>query len=55
MKSCTAAVAPSSTSNLGPGYDVFGLALGPLEDSGHDHPGIGQHETDNHQHVGASL
>jgi len=31
MKSCTA-VAPSSTSNLGPGYDVFGLALSPLQD-----------------------
>jgi homoserine kinase len=31
MKSCTA-VAPSSTANLGPGYDVFGLALGPLKD-----------------------
>ena len=31
MKSCTA-VAPSSTANLGPGYDVFGLALEPLKD-----------------------
>ncbi|MEO9295399.1 MAG: homoserine kinase [Nitrososphaera sp.] len=31
MKSCTA-VAPSSTANLGPGYDVFGLALDALED-----------------------
>ncbi len=31
MKSCTA-VAPSSTANLGPGYDVFGLALDPLKD-----------------------
>lgn len=31
MKSCTA-VAPSSTANLGPGYDVFGLALGALKD-----------------------
>jgi homoserine kinase len=30
-KSCTA-VAPSSTANLGPGYDVFGLALDALED-----------------------
>ncbi|MGI0020229.1 MAG: homoserine kinase [Nitrososphaera sp.] len=31
MKSCTA-VAPSSTANLGPGYDVFGLALDALQD-----------------------
>ncbi|MEM3160420.1 MAG: homoserine kinase [Nitrososphaera sp.] len=31
MKSCTA-VAPSSTANLGPGYDVFGLALDALHD-----------------------
>ena len=31
MKSCTA-IAPSSTANLGPGYDVFGLALDPLKD-----------------------
>ena len=31
MKSCTA-FAPSSTANLGPGYDVFGLALDPLKD-----------------------
>lgn len=31
MKSCTA-VAPSSTANLGPGYDVFGLALDALND-----------------------
>jgi homoserine kinase len=31
MKSCSA-VAPSSTANLGPGYDVFGLALDPLKD-----------------------
>lgn len=31
MKSCTA-VAPSSTANLGPGYDVFGLALDALKD-----------------------
>jgi homoserine kinase len=31
VKSCTA-VAPSSTANLGPGYDVFGLALDALED-----------------------
>lgn len=31
MKSCTA-VAPSSTANLGPGYDVFGLALDALYD-----------------------
>jgi homoserine kinase len=31
MKSCTA-VAPSSTANLGPGYDVFGLALDALSD-----------------------
>jgi homoserine kinase len=30
-KSCTA-VAPCSTANLGPGYDVFGLALDALED-----------------------
>lgn len=30
-KSCTAA-APCSTANLGPGYDVFGLALDALED-----------------------
>ena len=29
--SCTAA-APSSTANLGPGYDVFGLGLNALED-----------------------
>jgi homoserine kinase len=31
MKSCIAA-APCSTANLGPGYDVFGLALDALED-----------------------
>lgn len=31
VKSC-AAVAPSSTANLGPGYDVFGLALDALYD-----------------------
>lgn len=31
MKLCTA-VAPSSTANLGPGYEVFGLALDPLKD-----------------------
>jgi homoserine kinase len=31
MKSCSA-VAPCSTANLGPGYDVFGLALDALED-----------------------
>ena len=31
MKSCTA-IAPSSTANLGPGYDVFGLALDALKD-----------------------
>lgn len=31
MESCTA-VAPSSTANLGPGYDVFGLALDALQD-----------------------
>ncbi len=31
VKSCTA-VAPSSTANLGPGYDVFGLALDALYD-----------------------
>src|SRR5919205_4346293 len=30
--SCTA-VAPSSTANLGPGYDVFGLGLNALEDT----------------------
>jgi homoserine kinase len=30
-KSCTAA-APASTANLGPGFDVFGLGLDPLED-----------------------
>jgi homoserine kinase len=30
-QSCTA-VAPCSTANLGPGYDVFGLALAALED-----------------------
>src|SRR6476661_5894318 len=30
--SCTA-VAPSSTANLGPGYDVFGLGLDALEDT----------------------
>ena len=30
MKSCTAA--PCSTANLGPGYDVFGLALDAFED-----------------------
>ncbi len=34
MKSCVA-VAPSSTANLGPGYDVFGLALDPLRDRVH--------------------
>lgn len=32
MRSC-AAVAPSSTANLGPGYDVFGLALDALQDT----------------------
>jgi homoserine kinase len=31
IKSCSAA-APCSTANLGPGYDVFGLALDALED-----------------------
>jgi homoserine kinase len=31
MKACSAA-APCSTANLGPGYDVFGLALDALED-----------------------
>lgn len=31
VKSCSAA-APCSTANLGPGYDVFGLALDALED-----------------------
>jgi homoserine kinase len=31
MRSCTA-FAPSSTANLGPGYDVFGLGLEPLGD-----------------------
>ena len=31
MKSSSAA-APCSTANLGPGYDVFGLALDALED-----------------------
>ncbi len=31
VKSCTA-IAPSSTANLGPGYDVFGLALDALYD-----------------------
>ncbi|HET6808230.1 MAG TPA: homoserine kinase [Nitrososphaera sp.] len=31
IKSCSA-VAPCSTANLGPGYDVFGLALDALED-----------------------
>jgi homoserine kinase len=31
MKSCIA-IAPSSTANLGPGFDVFGLALDPLAD-----------------------
>lgn len=31
VKSCTA-VSPSSTANLGPGYDVFGLALDALYD-----------------------
>lgn len=31
MKTCTA-TAPCSTANLGPGYDVFGLALDALED-----------------------
>lgn len=31
MKSCTA-LAPSSTANLGPGYDVFGMALDALYD-----------------------
>ncbi len=31
MKTCSAA-APCSTANLGPGYDVFGLALDALED-----------------------
>ena len=30
MKSCAAA--PCSTANLGPGYDVFGLALDAFED-----------------------
>jgi homoserine kinase len=32
FSSCTA-VAPSSTANLGPGYDVFGLGLNALEDT----------------------
>jgi len=31
MKSCTA-IAPSSTANLGPGFDVFGLGIDPLAD-----------------------
>lgn len=31
VKSCTA-IAPCSTANLGPGYDVFGLALDALKD-----------------------
>jgi homoserine kinase len=31
VKSCTA-VAPCSTANIGPGYDVFGLALDALDD-----------------------
>lgn len=31
MRSCTA-TAPSSTANLGPGFDVFGLGLDPLAD-----------------------
>ncbi len=31
-KACCVAVAPCSTANLGPGYDVFGLALDALED-----------------------
>ncbi len=31
LRTCVA-VAPCSTSNLGPGYDVFGLALDPLKD-----------------------
>jgi homoserine kinase len=31
-KSYTTAAAPCSTANLGPGYDVFGLALDALED-----------------------
>jgi homoserine kinase len=32
MKKSCIAVAPCSTANLGPGYDVFGLALDALED-----------------------
>lgn len=32
MNACMA-VAPSSTANLGPGYDVFGLGLDPLSDT----------------------
>ena len=32
MKKSAASVAPCSTANLGPGYDVFGLALDALED-----------------------
>lgn len=32
VKSRTTAIAPCSTANLGPGYDVFGLALDALED-----------------------
>ncbi|HEV8386918.1 MAG TPA: homoserine kinase [Nitrososphaera sp.] len=32
MKRSVTAVAPCSTANLGPGYDVFGLALDALED-----------------------
>jgi homoserine kinase len=32
MKKSVTAVAPCSTANLGPGYDVFGLALDALED-----------------------
>jgi len=41
MKSCTA-VAPSSTANLGPGYDVFGLALDPLKDKVQIVKGLGR-------------
>ena len=44
MKSCSAA-APCSTANLGPGYDVFGLALDALEDKvkvSRVYPGVGR-------------
>src|SRR5215208_1269841 len=44
MKSCSAA-APCSTANLGPGYDVFGLALDALEDKvkvSRIYPGVGR-------------